>query len=180
MVCSDIRTRTRARRGALEAGTRLGPYAVEREVGRGGMGTVYLARADDGAEVALKVLQPEIAVALAPARFQREIRLASRLRHPHLVPVLDSGETDGRLWLTMPYVAGETLRDRIRRDAEELDADVRALLTPDQARRFDRIRAVERRQLEERLRERGWDGRDGKDRRSGRPRPDAPPPPPAD
>jgi serine/threonine-protein kinase len=91
-------------------------YTFERELGRGGMATVYLARdlRHDRA-VALKVLLPELAIALGPDRFQREIRLAARLQHPHILTVHDSGAVDGLLWYTMPYVEGESLRDRLRR-----------------------------------------------------------------
>ncbi|MGH8570393.1 MAG: protein kinase domain-containing protein [Gammaproteobacteria bacterium] len=68
--------------------------------------------------VALKVLHPELAASLGPDRFQREIRLAARLQHPHILTVLDSGETAARLWFTMPYVEGESLRDRLRRERQ--------------------------------------------------------------
>jgi eukaryotic-like serine/threonine-protein kinase len=99
----------------------VGPYGVERVVGRGGMGVVYLARREDtGAVVALKVLRAGVSEALAPTesrlRFLREIRFGERLRHPGLVPVIDSGEDDGRLWFAMPFVDGETLRERVKRD----------------------------------------------------------------
>ncbi|HEU4649538.1 MAG TPA: protein kinase [Gemmatimonadales bacterium] len=94
-----------------------GSYALERELGRGGMATVYLAQdLKHDRPVALKVLHPELAHALGPERFQREIRLAARLQHPHILPVHDSGDTAGLLWFTMPYVRGESLRDRLRRD----------------------------------------------------------------
>jgi serine/threonine-protein kinase len=66
--------------------------------------------------VAVKVLRPEVATALGPERFPREIRTTARLQHPHILPVLDSGETAGQLWYTMPYVEGESLRDRLRRE----------------------------------------------------------------
>jgi serine/threonine-protein kinase len=94
-------------------------YAFERELGRGGMATVWLA-ADlkHDRPVALKLLHPELAASLGPERFQREIRLAARLQHPHVLTVLDSGETHGRLWFTMPYVEGESLRDRLRRERQ--------------------------------------------------------------
>jgi len=94
-------------------------YTIERELGRGGMATVYLAR-DLRHErlVALKVLHPELARTLGPERFLREIRLAARLQHPHLLPVHDSGEAAGQLWFTMPYVEGESLRDRLRRERQ--------------------------------------------------------------
>src|SRR5262245_12922525 len=94
-------------------------YAFERELGRGGMATVYLARdLRHDRPVALKVLHPELANSLGPERFLREIKLAARLQHPHILTVLDSGETAGRLWFTMPYVEGESLRDRLRRERQ--------------------------------------------------------------
>ena len=99
-------------------------YALERELGRGGMATVYLARdLRHDRPVALKVLHPELAVTLGPERFLREIRLAARLQHPHILSVYDSGETGGRLWFTMPYVEGESLRDRLRRERQLPVAD---------------------------------------------------------
>jgi serine/threonine-protein kinase len=94
-------------------------YAFERELGRGGMATVWLARdLKHDRPVALKVLHPELAATMGPERFQREIRLAARLQHPHILTVLDSGESAGRLWFTMPYVEGESLRDRLRRERQ--------------------------------------------------------------
>jgi formylglycine-generating enzyme required for sulfatase activity/dienelactone hydrolase len=103
-----------------------GRYTLERELGRGGMATVFLAR-DLKHErlVALKVLRPELAT-LGPERFQREIRFAARLQHPHIVSVYDSGESAGQLWYTMPYVEGESLRDRLRREGQlSLDHTIR-------------------------------------------------------
>jgi eukaryotic-like serine/threonine-protein kinase len=92
-------------------------YRLERELGRGGMATVYLAHdLKHDRKVALKVLHPELAATLGPERFQREIQLAARLQHPHILPVHDSGETAGRLWYTMPYVEGESLRQRVARE----------------------------------------------------------------
>ena len=94
-------------------------YALERELGRGGMATVYLARdLKHGRPVALKVLHPELAASLGPERFQREIRFAARLQHPHILTVLDSGEAAGQLWFTMPFVEGESLRERLRRERQ--------------------------------------------------------------
>ena len=91
-------------------------YIVERELGRGGMATVYLARELHHRRlVALKVLRESLAVELGAERFLREIETAARLQHPHILPVFDSGETAGRLWFTMPYVEGETLRQRLER-----------------------------------------------------------------
>src|SRR3954447_19058425 len=80
-------------------------YVIERELGRGGMATVYLARdLKHDRLVALKVLHPELAAALGPERFLAEIRTTGRLNHPHILPLLDSGETAGFLWYSMPYV----------------------------------------------------------------------------
>ena len=94
-------------------------YALDRELGRGGMATVYLARdLKHDRLVALKVLHAEIATTLGPERFQHEIKLAARLEHPHILSVHDSGEAAGRLWFTMPYVEGESLRDRLRRERQ--------------------------------------------------------------
>ncbi len=94
-------------------------YAFERELGRGGMATVWLARdLKYDRPVALKVLHPELAASLGPERYQREVRLAARLQHPHILTVLDSGDTAGQLWFTMPYVEGESLRDRLRRERQ--------------------------------------------------------------
>jgi serine/threonine-protein kinase len=83
------------------------------------MATVYLARdLKHDRSVALKVLHPELSAVLGPERFQREIRLAARLQHPHILTVLDSGESAGQLWFTMPFVEGESLRDRLRRERQ--------------------------------------------------------------
>lgn len=94
-----------------------GRYDVERELGAGGMATVYLARdLKYDRRVAVKVLRPELAAALGPDRFPREIRILARLQHPHILPLLDSGEAGGFLFYTMPLVDGESLRERIDRD----------------------------------------------------------------
>src|SRR5215207_7133790 len=96
-----------------------GRYTIERELGRGGMATVYLARElRHDRPVALKIMHPELAATLGPERFLREVRITARLQHPHILPVLDSGETQGQLWYTMPYVRGESLRDRLRRETQ--------------------------------------------------------------
>src|SRR5829696_1644380 len=93
-------------------------YLIERELGAGGMATVYLAHdVRHDRKVALKVLRPELAASLGPERFLREIKLAARLQHPHILGVFDSGDA-GRLWFTMPYVEGESLRDRLRREGQ--------------------------------------------------------------
>ncbi|HEU4524397.1 MAG TPA: serine/threonine-protein kinase, partial [Gemmatimonadales bacterium] len=94
-------------------------YVLERELGRGGMAMVYLAHdLRHDRPVALKVLRPELAAMLGPERFQHEIRLAARLQHPHILPVHDSGEAARLLWYAIPYVEGESLRERIRREVQ--------------------------------------------------------------
>src|SRR6185369_10631330 len=96
-----------------------GRYRVERELGRGGMAMVYLARdLRHDRPVALKVLRGELFASLGPERFLQEIRIAARLQHPHILPVHDSGEAAGRLWYTMPYVEGESLRQRLARESQ--------------------------------------------------------------
>jgi len=96
-----------------------GRYVLERQLGRGGMATVYLAQdLKHGRSVALKILHPELAASLGPERFLREIRTTAQLRHPHILPVHDSGEAAGQLWYTMPYVEGESLRDRLIREKQ--------------------------------------------------------------
>jgi eukaryotic-like serine/threonine-protein kinase len=93
-------------------------YTVERELGRGGMADVYLARdLKHDRQVALKVLRPELAASLGTDRFVREIRIAATLTHPHILPLFDSGEAAGFLYYVMPYVEGESLRDRLDRDS---------------------------------------------------------------
>ena len=89
-------------------------YQVDREIGRGGMATVYLAQdRKHNRPVALKVLHPHLAANLGPERFLREIQIAASLQHPHIVPLYDSGQAEGFLYYVMPYVEGESLRDRI-------------------------------------------------------------------
>src|SRR6266542_1946767 len=92
-------------------------YTIDRELGRGGMATVYLAQ-DVRHErlVALKVLHPELAASLGPDRFLREIKMAARLNHPHILALHESGEADGFLYYVMPYVEGESLRERLERE----------------------------------------------------------------
>ena len=91
-------------------------YRVERELGSGGMATVYLAHdLRHDRRVAVKVMRPELGASLGAERFLQEIRIAARLRHPHILPVHDSGEAGGQLWYAMPYVEGESLRQRLAR-----------------------------------------------------------------
>jgi Tol biopolymer transport system component len=94
-------------------------YRLERELGQGGMATVYLAEdLKHQRQVAVKVLRPELAATLGPERFAREIAVAARLTHPHILGLLDSGESGGFFYYVMPYVEGETLRDRLARSGE--------------------------------------------------------------
>src|SRR3989440_703775 len=103
-------------------------YAIERELGRGGMATVYLAQdLKHRRPVAIKVLAPELAAALGRERFLREIETAARLTHPHILPLHDSGEADGFLYYVMPYVEGESLRDRLNREGQLPIADAVAI-----------------------------------------------------
>ena len=94
-------------------------YRIERELGAGGMATVYLAQdLKHDREVALKVLRPELAATLGPDRFPREIRILAKLQHPHVLPLLDSGESSGFLYYVMPFVEGESLRQRLAREGQ--------------------------------------------------------------
>ena len=112
-------------------------YALERELGRGGMATVFLAQdLRHDRPVALKVLHPDLAHALGPERFQREIKLAARLQHPHILTVHDSGEAAGQLWFTMPFVEGESLRDRLRRE-RQLPVDAALRIATEAARALE-------------------------------------------
>jgi serine/threonine protein kinase/tetratricopeptide (TPR) repeat protein len=94
-------------------------YVVEREIGRGGMATVFLAEdLKHDRKVAIKVLHPELAAALGPDRFLREIRITAGLQHPNILVLLDSGDAGGLLYYVMPYVEGESLRELLERDAQ--------------------------------------------------------------
>jgi TolB-like protein/tRNA A-37 threonylcarbamoyl transferase component Bud32 len=94
-------------------------YRVESEIGRGGMACVYLAEdVKHGRRVALKVLSPELSSSIDGDRFKREIQIAARLSHPHILPVFDSGEANGLLFYTMPFVEGESLRARLERERQ--------------------------------------------------------------
>ncbi len=116
---SDVLERLRAALGDR--------YRVEREIGAGGMATVFLAEdLRHRRMVAVKVMRPEIAVVLGPERFLREIEVAAGLTHPHVLPLFDSGDADGMLYYVMPYIEGESLRERLSREG--------ALPVPDAAR----------------------------------------------
>ena len=92
-------------------------YRIERELGHGGMATVFFAEdLRHGRPVAIKVLHAELGAWLGTERFLAEIRITARLQHPNILPLLDSGDANGRLYYVMPYVAGETLRARLDRD----------------------------------------------------------------
>jgi tetratricopeptide (TPR) repeat protein len=105
-------------------------YRLDRELGRGGMAIVWLARdLRLDCDVAIKFLPPELARVLGTERFQREVRFAASLSHPHILPAFDTGgELSGRLWYAMPYVAGESLRDRINRE-KQLPVDAAVAIT---------------------------------------------------
>jgi len=94
-----------------------GRYTLKREIGRGGAATVYLAR-DERHEryVAIKVLHAELSHAIGAQRFLREIKLTASLQHPHILPIHDSGESDAQLYYVMPYVEGDSLRQRLSAD----------------------------------------------------------------
>ena len=128
-----------------------GRYRIERELGAGGMATVYLAHdVRHDRKVAVKVLHPELAAAIGAERFLSEIRTTARLQHPHILPLLDSGEvadprdgSNGRLlYYVMPFVAGETLRARLRARAA----------APDRGRTWHRARGGRRVELRARSR----------------------------
>jgi len=107
-----------------------GRYKIERVLGEGGMATVYLAEDQKHQrKVAVKVMRPELSATLGAERFLREVQIAAKLSHPHILPLYDSGESDGLLYYVMPNVEGETLKDRLARDGA---------LTADEALRYGR------------------------------------------
>ena len=94
-------------------------YRIERHLGEGGMATVYLAEdLKHKRKVAVKVLRPELAAVLGAERFVQEIMTTANLQHPHILPLFDSGEADGFLYYVMPYIEGETLRDKLNRETQ--------------------------------------------------------------
>src|SRR5690349_5741511 len=124
-------------------GTALaGRYTVERELGRGGMATVYLA--DDlkhHRKVAIKVLRPELGALLGPDRFLREIRIVAGLNHPHILPLYDSGDVGGLLFYVMPFVRGESLRQVLERE-RQLSVDAAIAIIRDVASALDHAHAL--------------------------------------
>ena len=94
-------------------------YTIEREIGSGGMATVYLAEdLKHHRQVAIKVLRPDLAATLGPERFHREIEIAAQLQHPNILPLLDSGEADDFLFYVMPFVEGQSPRDKLAKEGE--------------------------------------------------------------
>src|SRR4026207_2241980 len=94
-------------------------YRIEREVGAGGMATVYLAQdLKHDRKVAIKVLRPELAAVIGAERFLREIKTIATLQHPHILGLIDSGEVEGTAYYVMPFVEGESLRDRLAREKQ--------------------------------------------------------------
>jgi len=105
-MTGDVRTRLQATLGAA--------YTIERELGGGGMSRVFVATDTRlGRRVVVKVLSPDLVASVSAERFEREIRLAARLQHPHIVPLLSAGDVDGIPYYTMPFVEGASLRDRL-------------------------------------------------------------------
>jgi serine/threonine-protein kinase len=120
-VTADLREQLQATLG--------GSYTLERELGGGGMSRVFVAEdARLGRRVVVKVLHPDLAAGLSAQRFEREVRLAARLQHPHVVPLLSAGALDGLPYYTMPYVEGESLRHRLSRDGALPVGDVLRLV----------------------------------------------------
>src|SRR4051795_7855643 len=94
-------------------------YRIERELGQGGMATVYLAQdLRHHRQVAIKLMRPELSAVIGAERFLSEIRTTANLQHPHILPLFDSGEVDGVLYYAMPFVEGESLRDRLSREKQ--------------------------------------------------------------
>ncbi|HEU5154544.1 MAG TPA: protein kinase [Gemmatimonadales bacterium] len=94
-------------------------YRIERELGQGGMATVYLAEdLKHRRKVAIKLLKPELSAVIGSERFLREIEIAATLQHPHILPLYDSGDAAGHLYYVMPFVEGESLRERLAREPQ--------------------------------------------------------------
>jgi len=116
-------------------------YRIEQEIGQGGMATVFLAEdLKHDRRVAIKVLRPELAAIIGAERFLREVKTIATLQHPHILGLIDSGEANGTAYYVMPFVEGESLRDRLERekqlpiaDAIRLASEVAAALEVDRA-----------------------------------------------
>ena len=107
-----------------------GRYLLVSELGSGGMATVYLGEdLRHRRKVAVKVLRSDIAATLGAERFAREIEIAAQLQHPHILPVMDSGEADGFLFYVMPYIEGESLREKLNREGRLQVAETVRLLS---------------------------------------------------
>ncbi len=105
-------------------------YRIERELGAGGMATVYLAHdIKHDRKVAIKVLRPELAAVIGAERFLKEIKTTANLQHPHILGLIDSGDASGQLWYAMPFVEGESLRDRLQREKQLPIADAVRITT---------------------------------------------------
>src|SRR5215216_2439783 len=112
-------------------------YRVERELGAGGMATVYLAHdIKHDRKVAIKVLRPELAAVLGAERFVQEIKTTAALQHPHILPLFDSGTADGFLYYVMPFIDGETLRTKLDRE-KQLSVGVAVTITTEVANALD-------------------------------------------
>src|SRR4030095_15081979 len=112
-------------------------YRIERELGQGGMATVYLAEdLKHGRKVAIKVLHPELSAVIGGDRFLSEIKTTASLQHPHILGLIDSGEADGLLYYVMPVSEGETLRARVTRE-KQLPVDDSIRLTREVAAALD-------------------------------------------
>jgi TolB-like protein/tRNA A-37 threonylcarbamoyl transferase component Bud32 len=146
-------------------------YTLDRELGRGGMATVYLAHdLKHDRKVALKVLRPELAAALGAERFLAEIRVTANLQHPNLLPLFDSGEAGGFLYYVMPYVEGETLRARLERERQlPVDETVRLVTLLGNALAYAHARGVIHRDLKPENILLGYPSRDGSATGSGQP-----------
>ena len=111
-------------------GARSDRYRIEREIGAGGMATVYLAQdLKHDRKVALKLMRPELSAVIGAERFLAEIKLTANLQHPHILPLFDSGEADSCLFYVMPFVEGESLRDRLSREKQLPVADAVRIAT---------------------------------------------------
>ncbi len=111
-------------------------YAIQEEIGAGGMATVYLAGdLKHDREVAVKVLRPDLAAVVGAERFLHEIQIVAKLNHPHILTLIDSGEAHGFLYYVMPYVQGESLRDKLQRE-KQLSIEDALAITQDVAVRW--------------------------------------------